>query len=289
MIPARPYHPKDKAKVEVGVQIAQRWILARLRHRQFFSLADLNAAIGELLEQLNNRPLKKMKVSRKELFAALDKPHALPLPQKPFEFAAWKKARVNVDYHIEIEDHSYSVPYRLIHQQVEVRLTASMVEIFLKGTRMACHPRSFQKYQRTTLKEHMPLPHQKYLEWTPSRMLEWAEKTGPSMKALADAIFSTKEHPEQGYRSILGILRLEKHYGQGRLETAAQRALTYRNFSYQAVKRILEKGLDQQTNSQTTPPPALPFHENIRGSEYYQSRQDIQDNQNNQGGNEHVE
>ena len=134
MIPARPYHPKDKAKVEVGVQIAQRWILARLRHRQFFSLADLNAAIGELLEQLNNRPLKKMKVSRKELFAALDKPHALPLPQKPFEFAAWKKARVNVDYHIEIEDHSYSVPYRLIHQQVEVRLTASMVEIFLKGT-----------------------------------------------------------------------------------------------------------------------------------------------------------
>jgi transposase len=179
VIPARPARPKDKAKVENGVLIAKRWILAVLRHRKFYTLADLNAAIGELLERLNNRALRKIKQSRRELFVLFDQPHALPLPQKAYQYAEWKIATVNIDYHIEVDQHYYSVPYKLKGEKLEVRLSARTVEVLRKGQRVASHVRSFVPHQHTTLKEHMPPAHQKYSEWSPSRFITWAEKTGP--------------------------------------------------------------------------------------------------------------
>jgi len=280
VIPARPYEPRDKAKVEAGVLVAQRWILARLRHFCFFSLTALNAKIAELLEDLNTRPLRKMKVARRELFLTVDKPHALPLPENPFEYAAWKKARVNIDYHVEVDRHYYSVPYRFVHEAVDVRLTLSTVEVFLKGTRIASHPRSSQEHQATTLSEHRPLSHQKHAEWTPSRMIAWAGKTGVCLALLVETMLSLRPHPEQGYRAVLGLLRLERRYGKDRLEKAAERAIRYKSFSYTTVKNILKQGLDQAILEPAfSTPAALPLHENIRGSQYYETIE---------GGNEYV-
>jgi len=231
VIPARPYHPRDKAKAEVGVQVAQRWILAALRHRRFSSVADMNAAIWELLEKLNTRPLKKLKKSRQELFLELDKPQALPLPAHRYEYATWKKARVNLDYHIEVDAHYYSVPCRLVHESVDVRTTATTVEVLFQGNRVASHARSGAKYKHTTLSEHMPVAHQKYASITPSRMMAWAKKIGPDTALLVSAILANRKHPEQGYRSALGLIRLERHYGADRLENASKRALQYKSYS----------------------------------------------------------
>lgn len=218
VIPARPRKPRDKAKVEVGVQIAQRWILASLRSKRFSSITELNIAIRELLDKLNNRLLKKLNKSRHELFLNLDLPNAKSLPDVPYEYAAWKKAKVNVDYHIEIEAHYYSVPYRLRGQAIDVRLTTNTVELFFKGERIAAHMRSCQKYSHTTKDEHMPVSHQRYSYWTPGRILAWAKKIGPFTEKLVEAILSSRKHPEQGYRSALGVMRLEKSFGALRKE-----------------------------------------------------------------------
>ncbi len=280
VIPARPYEPRDKAKVEAGVLIVQRWILAALRHRQFANLPELNAAIRELLEILNLRPLRKLKKSRRELFLLLDQPNALVLRDRPYEFARWKKARVNVNYHIEVDSHNYSVPSRLVHQEVDVRVTRSVVEVLQKGNRVASHPRSSQAHGYTTLPEHMPSSHRHYAQWTPERMVAWAKKTGPATAALVEAILASRRHPEQGYRATLGILRLENKAGVGRerLEKAAERALRFRSFSFRSVKNILERGLDQQTQDTLQMNLTLPLHDNIRGSQYYESTQGGQDN-----------
>jgi len=270
VIPARPYQAKDKAKVEAGVLVAQRWILACLRNRRFYSLAELNQAIGELLDKLNNRQMQRLRRSRKEMFETLDKPAALPLPERRYEYADWKKARVNIDYHIETESHYYSVPYQLVHQPVDVRITAGAIEIFSKGRRQASHVRSFVKYAYTTLDEHMPESHRKYREWTPSKILDWAEKTGPCTRELAREIIESRKHPEQAYRSCLGILRLEKHYPKERIENASKRALKYRTYSYRSVKSILAAGLDKHADLFPQPAGLIsPAHENIRGENYY--------------------
>ena len=268
VIPARPARPRDKAKVENGVLIAKRWILSVLRHRNFYTLAALNAAIRELLQRLNHRRLRKLKQSRRELFLLFDQPNALPLPHKAYEFAEWKIATVNIDYHIEVDQHYYSVPYQLKSEKLQVRLTAHMVEAFRKGQRVACHARSFLPHQHTTVKEHMPPAHQTYAEWSPSRFIRWAEKTGPHTARLIQTILESRAHPEQGYRSCLGILRLEKHYPKERLENAAARALRYSNLSLKALRKILENGLDrlEERDSSTA---ALPAHDNIRGGQYY--------------------
>lgn len=278
VIPARPYEPRDKAKVEAGVLIVQRWILARLRHFCFFSLAVLNAKIAELLEDLNTRPLRKMKVSRRELFLSLDKPKALSLPEKPFEFASWKKARVNLDYHVEVDSHRYSVPYRFAHQDVEIRFTVSTIEIFRRGTRLASHRRSFQKYGYSTLSEHMPKAHQKHAEWTPARMVQWAKESGDSTATLVEKILASRKHPEQGYRAVLGLFRLGNTYGKQRLEKAAERAIRYKSFSFFSVKNILKRGLDRSELESVQA--VLPLHENIRGSQYYEIHE---------GGSQYVE
>lgn len=268
VIPARPARPRDKAKVENGVLIAKRWILSVLRHRRFYTLADLNGAIHQLLERLNNRALRKLKQSRRELFVLFDQPHALALPPKPYEFADWKIATVNIDYHIEIDQHYYSVPYELKGEKLQVRLSANTVEAFRKGQRVATHIRSFLAHRHTTLKEHMLPAHQQFSEWSPSRFISWAEKTGPNTARLVQTIIASRAHPEQGYRSCLGILRLEKHYPQQRRENAAARALRYSNLSLKALRKILENGLDrlEEKDSSTA---VLPTHDNIRGGQYY--------------------
>lgn len=269
VVPARKHHPKDKAKVEVGVLIAQRWILAVLRHRKFFGLVELNKAIAELLEKLNTRPMRKLKVSRRELFERYDKPKAKLLIERRWEYCEWKKAKVNLDYHVEIQAHYYSVPCRLIHETVEARITVNTIEIFYKGSRVAGHVRSEERYKHTTVKDHMPSSHQHYAQWTPSRMIEWAGKTGPQTSKLVEKLLESRQHPEQAYRSALGILRLgnRSEVGGQRLENACRRALEYRSYSYKSVRSILEKGMDRYEESTQMELP--PIHENIRGSEYY--------------------
>jgi transposase len=271
VLPTRPRKPRDKAKVEAGVLIAQRWILAVLRHRTFYSLAELNAAICECLERLNTRTLCRAERSRRELFEAIDRPNALPLPQRSYEYAEWYKAKVHLDYHIEVYRHYYSVPYRLLHERVDIRLTANTVEALYKGERVAAHVRSNVRGGYTTLPEHMPPEHRYYAEWNPARFIQWAGKTGEATAKLVETILATRPYPEQGYRSCLGIINLVRDYEPARVEAAAKRALRYRACSYRSMKAILSTGLDRQPdNSEQSHLPGLLPHQNIRGQEYYQ-------------------
>jgi len=270
VLPTRPRKPRDKAKAEVGALIAQRWILAVLRQRTFYSLGELNSAIRECLEHLNTRPLRRLGKSRRELFETMDRPHALPLPKYPYEYAEWLKARVNIDYHIEVDHHYYSVSYRLLRERLDIRLTATIVEAFHKGERVAAHTRSYVRGGHTTLKEHMPPEHRKYAEWNPSRFIQWAGKTGAATAQLVERIITTRTYPEQGYRACLGIIRLGQHYEPERLEAAAERALKYNTCSYKSVRAILVAGLDRQTDGRESSHQAAPIrHQNIRGGQYY--------------------
>jgi len=272
IIPARVAKAKDKAKVESGVLQVEHWVLAPLRNRTFFSLSELQEAIAEKLEVLNNRPFQKLESTRRILFETLEKPVLKPLPVHPYVYAEWKCARVNIDYHIEVDHHYYSVPYQLVHEKLDVRFTDTSVEIFFKGRRITSHRRSYRKGAHTTLREHMPKSHQKYLEWTPSRLVRWAGQIGPHTQNLAACIIENRPHPEQGYRSCLGLLRLGKTYSPERLEAASARALQMKAYSYKNVESILKKGLDRQpllSASSQTPLPPLE-HANLRGKEYYQ-------------------
>ncbi len=269
ILPARPYTPKDKAKVENGVLIAKRLIIGRLRNRIFTSLADLNQAISQLIELLNDKPLTALKVSRKDLFESLDKPNALALPEEPFEFAQWKKVRVGINYHVAFDKHFYSVPYTLIHEELEIRATSATLEIYKKGQRLLSHKRSYKEHGYTTVKEHMPPSHQKYLEWTPERIVAWAKKYGSSVENLVHTILFEREHPEQAYRACLGIIRLGNHYSPERLNLACRRAMAYHNHSYRAVRTILEKSLDQKEEVITQESASVLSHENVRGPGYY--------------------
>jgi len=267
VLPARPRRPKDKAKVENGVLLAKRWIMARLRNRIFENLADLNEAITALALDFNNRPMKKLGTNRKALFQELDQPAAQALPEHPFEFAEWKTVRVGINYHIEFDKHFYSVPYALIHRHLEVKATSGLVEIYKDGRRIYSHPRSFKEHAYTTCPQHMPPSHQKYLEWTPERILYWAGKHGPSVRELVEKILASRKFPEQAYRSCLGIVRLAQRSGSERLEHACRRALAYSSLNYRSVKNILQKGLDKIT--ETPPTQAVIQHENLRGATYY--------------------
>jgi len=268
VIPARVAKPKDKAKVEAGVLLVTRWITAALRHHTFFSIREVNDKIRELLERLNTRKFKKLDSTRKELFETLDKPSLLPLPQTRYEYAEWKKARVHIDYHIEVDGHFYSVPYQLVGKQVEARLTAQTVAVIYKGNRVATHRRRYEKGRFTTLPEHRPEKHRKYCEWTPDRIIQWAEKTGPETAALVEHILTGRTHPEQGYRSCLGILSLAKKYSRERVEAACKRANAIKAYSYKSVKSILETGFDRQPLPEEREVKPIE-HENIRGEGYY--------------------
>lgn len=272
IIPARVARAQDKAKVESAVLQVERWVLAPLRNRTFFSLSDLKEAMTEKLHALNDRPFQSLETTRKILFETLEKPMLKPLPTHPYVYAEWKRARVNIDYHIEVDHHYYSVPYQLVHEKVDVRFTHTSVEVLFKGHRVAFHRRSDHKAGHTTLREHMPKSHQKYLEWSPSRFIQWAERIGPQTQNLVRLILESRPHPEQGYRSCLGLLRLEKQYSTGRLEAACARALAFKACSYKNVQSILKNGLDQQPLAASPPQTSLPLleHENLRGREYYQ-------------------
>ncbi len=268
VIPARVRKPRDKAKVEVGVQVVERWVLARLRDQTFFSLAELNQAIREGLEELNSRPMRHVGQSRQELFESLDKPALAPLPERPYEFARWKKVRVHIDYHVSFEKHYYSVPYRLIGKEVDIRATEKTVEIFYQHSRQASHRRCRAPGRYSTQGEHMPPAHQKYRDWSPERFLSWAGEVGPETTQLIAAVLDARRHPQQAYRSCLGILGLSKRYTNARLEAACRRALPAGIRSYKGIRNILENKLDQL---ELDHPPAkpLPGHANIRGESYY--------------------
>ena len=271
VLPARPMHPRDKAKVEVGVQIVQRWILARLRNETFFSLDALNDRIAELRVDLNDRKMRLYGASRQQLFERLDKPALKALPAEPFEYAEWKTARLNIDYHAEIDHHYYSAPHALVHEQVEARITTTTIELFHKGQRIASHIRSYARAKHTTTPEHMPKSHREHKDWSPSRIVNWAATIGPKTRELAEAILAERRHPEQGYRSCLGILRLGKRYGNERLEAACTRAVAVRARSYRHVESMLKNGLDRLSPAEPNTPAANTSvaHENIRGGGYY--------------------
>jgi transposase len=270
ILPARPQKPRDKAKIEVGVQVAERWILARLRHETFPSLAALNARIAALLVDVNARRMRRYQASRQELFARLDRPALRPLPATPFVYGVWKLAKVNVDYHVEIDGHYYSVPHALVQQPVDVRVAALTVEIFSRGQRVAAHVRSPRRGQHTTVTAHMPKAHQQHREWSPSRLIAWGATVGPQTAALVEAILASRPHPEQGYRSCLGILRLARRDGPVRLEAACARALAAGARSYRHVDAILKHGLDRCPLAAAGGVPARPVvHTQVRGAAYY--------------------
>ena len=268
VLPARIRKPKDKAKVEVGVLVVERWILARLRNRTFFGLGELNQAIRRLLEDLNHREMRHLGKSRSELFEELDRPALKPLPPEPYQFAVWKKAKVHIDYHVEFEKHYYSVSHTLIHEEVYVRATERTIEIFFKNRRVASHRRTNTRGRHSTISEHMPPSHQKYQEWSPERFTRWAQTIGPHTAQLVQALLASRKHPQQAYRSCLGLLRLAKRYSEERLEAACRRALPAGIHSYKGVKNILDAQLDQVEPEE--PATVVPTdHENIRGQSYY--------------------
>jgi transposase len=268
IIPTRVRKPKDKAKVEGGVLLAERWILAALRNRTFFSLAELNKAIFQLLEKLNNRPFKKLEGSRWSCFESMERQTLLPLPPTCYVFSEWKKAKANIDYHVELKGHYYSVPYALVHESVDIRYTNTTVEIFFRSNRVASHRRSYEIGRHTTVEEHMPKSHREFLKWNPSRIIHWAKTAGKFTAEVVESIMASRKHPEQGYRSCMGIMRLGKRYSNERLEAACNRALAIRTLSYKSIQSILEKGLDRQPLSHPSPNTNI-SHENIRGRNYF--------------------
>ena len=269
VIPARIRRPKDKAKAEIGVQVVERWILAVLRHREFFSLGELNRAIRQLLERLNTRPFKKLAGCRQEMFTALDQPALRALPATPYTYAEWKKVRVHIDYHVEIHGHYYSVPYQLVKKQLDARVTDRTVECFHKNKRVSSHLRSWQKGRHTTVREHMPKSHQQYADWSPERLIKWAESIGPLTTRVITAVLSSRRHPQQGFRSCLGILRLGKSYGNDRLEAACSRALLLGTHRYKSIESILKHGLDNKPLPEQQELNLPEDHDNIRGPSYY--------------------
>lgn len=269
VVPARPYKPRDKAKVESGVQVVERWIVAALRHRKCFSLAELNQAIRELLMRLNERRFRKREGSRASLFHTLEKPALAPLPGERFDMSQWARATVNIDYHVAYDNNFYSVPYTLVQQIVEVRSTPTTVEIFHRGQRVASHARGRDRDKMITQPAHRPKSHQAHLEWPPSRMVDWARTIGPHTAELFQRILNEKPHPEMGYRSCLGIIRLAQQYSAERVEAAAERAILAHACRYQSVKSILKNSLDAVPLSPPRPAPPPLTHDNLRGADYF--------------------
>lgn len=270
ILPTRVYKPKDKAKVEVGVQIAERWIIARLRKRTFTSLDEVRAAVAELLEELNARVMRHVGKSRRDVFDREERAALRPLPERRYELAEFSRARVHIDYHVALKPHLYSVPYVHVQAEVEIRATTTTVEIMRDGKRIASHVRSY-KPGYTTLREHMPPAHRGHAEWTPERIRAWVACTGPNTAKLAEAIMRGKHHPEQGFRSCLGVIGLARQYGAERVERASTRALSVGSLTYRSLAAMLRSGLDTMDVRVGDTTAVLPLHENIRGSAYYEN------------------
>ena len=269
VVPTRVRKPRDKAKVEVAVQLVQRWVLARLRHRRFFSLVELNAAIRELIDELNARPMRHLGISRRALFEAGERVALRPAPSEPYVYAEWRRCRAGIDYHVEVHGHWYSVPSRLVRESIEARITEQTVELFHRGVRIASHIRNPLRGRHTTIAEHMPSAHRRYADWTPRRLRREAAAIGPSTVALVERILTVKPHPEQGYRACLGILRLVRAWGTERVEAACQRGMDIGARSYGSVVSILRNNLDRAHRPQPIPDQPPVRHSNIRGGHYY--------------------
>ena len=268
VVPARPHKPKDKAKVEGAVLLVERWILARLRNRQFFSLGDVNAAIRPLLDQLNDKVSRHLGASRKQLFEQLDKPALKPLPTAPYVYAEWKKCRAGLDYHVAIDKHYYSVPHQLLKKELWARITARTVEVFHGGQRVASHMRISGNGKQSTQRGHMPAHHKFREDWTPQRIIARAARVGPNVATFAEVVMHERKHPEQGYRSCLGVIRLADKFGAARLDAACRRALEINARSYSSLQSILKNGLESKPRTRATEEPAI-THPNIRGADYF--------------------
>ena len=269
VLPARPAHPRDKPKAEAAVLLVERWILARLRNRRFFSLVELNAAIGELVAELNARAFKKLPGCRREAFERLDRPTLRPLPPTRMPILRFKSAGVNIDYHVEFDAHYYSVPHRLVRKKVELRASSTTVEVFFGQQRVAVHAYSAVKGHFTTLPEHMPASHRAHREWTPAKLIAWGEHIGAACAAVVRWQMEHRPHPEQGYRACLGLQRLARSYGPERLEAACARAQSIRSPRFKTVDAILKSGMDRQPLKPEPTQTALPLHDNVRGADYY--------------------
>jgi len=269
VLAARPGHPRDKPKVEGAVLLVQRWILARLRNRRFFSLADLNKAIADLLADLNHRPFKKLPGCRRSAFEALDAPVLRPLPPTRFVISRWKGVKVNIDYHVEFEGHYYSVPHRLVGTRLDVRVTGALLECFASNQRVAGHAVSSARGGFTTTPEHMPASHRAHLQWTPAKLIAWGQRIGVSTAAVVSWQMEHRPHPEQGYRACLGLLALARRYSAERLEAACTRAMAIRAPHLRSVTNILKCGLDRQPSLFPATTSPVIEHENVRGPDYY--------------------
>jgi transposase len=271
VIPARSGKPKDKAKVEVSVQIVSRWIIAALRNRTFYSLAELNEAIRELLIRINNRKMRHIGKSRLELFDSLEKTLLKPLPSKPYEFGEWKKVTANIDYHIEFSDVFYSVPHHLTGESLWVRGTNSVIEIYKNLERIASHRRSFRKGKFITDPSHRPVTHQEHAKWTPERIVSWATSKGDIVGEFVKKLIASKAHAEQGFRSSLGIIRLADKYGEIRLRAACAKAIRIESINYQTVKNMLVNNMEslRPTDEELQKSFFEIDHENVRGESYY--------------------
>lgn len=269
VLPARPYHPQDKAAVESAVQVVGRWILASLRHRVFDTVAEADAAIQALLPSLNGRLFRKLPGSRASVFAEVDRPAMLPLPPAPYELARFKTVKVHIDYHVEVDAHYYSVPHALVGQALEARLTRHLVEVLHRGQRVASHVRSHQRGGFTTVDEHMPAAHRAHKQWSPQRLVAWGEQVGVATGVFVARVLARYHHPEHGYRACLGLLSLARRYGRARLEAACESALVLGTYRCKHVREMLKNNRDRLTQ------PAQgdwvsPQHDNLRGPQNYQ-------------------
>jgi transposase len=263
-LPARVRKPRDKAKVESGVLLVERWILARLRNQVFFSLAELNGVIRGLITELNAKPFQKREGSRSSVFVTVDKPALRPLPQKPYEYGDWKKAKVHLDYHVDVERRYYSVPYPLIGKTVDVRICAATIEIYLRGERVAAHLRSQVRGSFTTCPSHRPERHSAVVDLTHEKLLRQAEAIGPSTVAVLRLQRHTRKHPEYTVRACLGIVRMAKDFSPEQLEAACHRALALKSTSSRAVRALITAPVQPPEQSLS-----LPLHDNVRGPSYY--------------------
>jgi transposase len=269
VLPARPRTPRDKATAESSVQVVTRWVLARLRHERFDTVAQVDAAIAALLPSLNERPFQKLPGSRASVFAELDAPALMPLPAQRYELARFKTVKVHIDYHVEIEAHRYSVPHALVGQTLEARITRHALELLLRGQRVAAHARNDRRGGYTTVEAHMPAAHRAHLEWTPQHLIDWGQRIGLSCGELITRLLQTYKHPEHGYRSCLGLLSLSRRYGEARLEAACERALALGTWRYRHVRDLLANQRDLATEA-TASDWISPAHANLRGPGYYQ-------------------
>ena len=275
ILPARAGHPRDKAAAEAGVLVAERRVLAPLRHRRFFSLGELNEAITDKTAEVNDHPFRGQPTSRRDLFVDLERAALQPLPSTRYEFTEIKVATANIDYHVEFDDRFYSVPYQLVRQKLEVWATATTVEVYHGHRRVASHVREYGRRRYITEPTHMPASHRAHLEWTPSRLIRWAGTVGPSVAEMTERILESRPHPEHGYRACLGLMSLARRHGPDRVVAACSRALAVNAISYTSVRSILQQNLDRlplpPAELSVVPPP--PTHENLRGADYYRAEE----------------